>query len=117
MHAASGASEVDSWNLIVSETEKKFKQPVVNWAAMEGTEVADVCSEITNDDVNRALTYWYMKWLAKIAVEKNGILFSRSRIMDGHRFIVAADFHKTSVGKEVQLDLLTPVPAQNVAGD
>ena len=98
------------------EVSKKVLNLPTDGAAMEGTEVADVCSEITDDDVNRALTYWYKKWLAKIAVEKNGILFSRSRIMDGHRFIVAAGFHKTSVGKEVQLDLLTPVPAHNVAG-
>ena len=29
--------------------------------------------------------------------------------MDGHRFIMAAGFNKTSIGKEVQLDLMTPV--------
>ena len=37
-YAAFGASEVDSWNLIVSETEKKFKQPVVKqWTLWMGT--------------------------------------------------------------------------------
>ena len=110
------------------EVSKKVLNLPTDGAAMEGTDVADVCSEITDDDVKRALTYWYKKrseevkrfnkkdHIAKIAVEKNGILFSRSRIMDGHRFIVAAGFHKTSVGKEVQLELLTPVPVHNVAG-
>ena len=84
-------------------------------------EVVDVCSEITEEDVSNALAYWYKKGseevksfnkselITRIAVEKDGILYSRSRIMDGHRFIIAAGFNKTSLGKEVQLDLLTPV--------
>ena len=75
--------------------------------------VADVCSEISDDDVSNALAYWYRKGseevkkfnkpehIARIAVEKDGILYSRSRIMDGHRFIMAAGFNKTSIGKEV----------------
>ena len=81
----------------------------------------DVCSEITEVDVSNALAYWYKKGsrevknfnkpdlIARIAVERDGILYSRSRIMDGHRFIMAAGFNKTSLGKEVQLDLMTPV--------
>ena len=75
--------------------------------------VADVCSEISDDDVSNALAYWYRKGseevkkfnkpehIARIAVEKDGILYSRSRIMDDHRFIMAAGFNKTSIGKEV----------------
>ena len=70
-------------------------------------------------DVSNALAYWYKKGseevknfnkselINRIAIEKDGILYSR--IMDGHRFIIAAGFNKTSLGKEVQLDLLTPV--------
>ena len=84
-------------------------------------ETIDVCSELTEEDVSNALAYWYKKGsqevknfnkselIARIAVERDGILYSRSRIMDGHRFIMAAGFNKISLGKEVQLDLLTPV--------
>ena len=84
-------------------------------------ETIDVCSEITDGDVSNALVYWYKKGsnevkkfnkselVSRIAVERDGVLYSRSRIMDGHRFIMAAGFNKTSLGKEVQLDLMTPV--------
>ena len=103
------------------EVSKKVLNLPTDGAATGDFEEVDVCSEITDDDVNKALAYWYKKGsaevkrfnkkehIAKIAVEKDGILFSRSRIMDGHRFIVAAGFPKASIGKEVQLDLLTPV--------
>ena len=68
-----------------------------------------------------ALAYWYKKGsekvkkfnkselIARTAIEKDGILYSRSRIMNGHRFIIAAGLRKNSIGKEVQLDLLTPM--------
>ena len=73
-------------------------------------ETIDVCSEITDGDVSNALVYWYKKGsnevkkfnkselVSRIAVERDGVLYSRSRIMDGHRFIMAAGFNKTSLG-------------------
>ena len=103
------------------EISKKVLNLPTDGAALDDIDAIDVCSEITDDDVNRALAYWYKKGseevkrfnkkehIAKIAVEKDGILYSRSRIMDGHRFIVAAGLHKNSIGKEVQLNLFTPV--------
>ena len=58
---------------------------------------ADV--HITDEDISLALQYWCRKgsrevrkfnkrqFIEKAAVEKNGILFCKSRIMDGQRFI------------------------------
>ena len=68
---------------------------------------------IEEDDVQRALIYWYTKasnevkhfvkkeTVEKIAIEKNGILFAKSRIMDGQRLIQAAEFSSDSVGREI----------------
>ena len=76
---------------------------------------------ITDEDISRAMEYWYRKGtaevkefnkqelLSKIAVEKDGILFSRSRIMDGQRFVMTGGFDKDSLGLEVSLNLSTPV--------
>ena len=67
------------------------------------------------------MNYWFKKgsqevkhfnkkdMIDKIAVEKQGILFSRSRILDGQRFIIAGGFKHDSLGLEVQLNLTTPV--------
>ena len=60
----------------------------------------DVFVNLTDDDISLALNYWYKKGTAevkqfnkselvsRIAVERNGILFSRSRILEGQRFIM-----------------------------
>ena len=76
---------------------------------------------IEEDDVQRALIYWYTtatkevkhfvkkETLEKIAVEKCGILFARSRILDGQRLVQAAEFSGDSVGREIGLNLHTPV--------
>ena len=77
--------------------------------------------DINNEDISDALNYWFKKgteevkhfnkkeMIVKIAVEKKGILFSRSRILDGQRFIMAGGFKHDSLGSEVQLNLMTPV--------
>ena len=77
--------------------------------------------DINNEDISDALNYWFKKgsqevkhfnkkdMIDKIAVEKQGILFSRSRILDGQRFIIAGGFKHDSLGLEVQLNLTTPV--------
>lgn len=87
-------------------------------AAQDNNRVKVVLEE---DDVQRAMLYWYQKASAevkqfvkketveKIAVEKEGILFNRSRILDGQRLIQAAEFSEGSVGNEIGLNLLTPV--------
>ena len=47
--------------------------------------------------------------MSKIAVMKDGILFSRSRILDGRRYVKASGFPDESLGQEVNLNLMTPV--------
>ena len=81
----------------------------------------EVFVDLTDDDISLALEYWYKKGtlevkqfnkselVSRVAVERNGILFSRSRIMEGQRFIMTSEFDEDSVGQEVQLDLMTPV--------
>ena len=102
-------------------TKKILSIPTDAAVTDDEVETIDVSSELTEEDVSNALAYWYKKGsqevksfnkpelIARIAIERDGILYSRSRIMDGHRFIMAAGFNKTSLGKEVQLNLLTPV--------
>ena len=81
-----------------------------------------VCQiSINEDDVQRSLIYWYSKATAevkhfvrketveKIAVEKENILMSRSRILDGQRLIQAAELSEDGAGVEIGLNLLTPV--------
>ena len=77
--------------------------------------------DIDDEDISLALGYWYQKGskevtefnkkelLSRISVEKNGILYCRSRIMDGQRFVSAGGFEKDSLGLEVQLNMMTPL--------
>ena len=39
----------------------------------------------------------------------NGILYSRSRLDDSHRFVVAGDFPADSVGRELGLNMKAPL--------
>ena len=76
---------------------------------------------ISDDDINQALNYWYKKatleckqfnkpeLLAKLSVEKDGILFSRSRILEGQRFVLTGGFESSSLGLEVGLNVNTPL--------
>ena len=71
--------------------------------------------------VSLALQYWYKmgsrevtkfnkkEFIDRAAVERNGILFCRSRIMDGQRFIITGGFNANGLGSEVQLDMMTPM--------
>ena len=80
-----------------------------------------VVMHITDEDISMALEYWYTKgtrevikynkkeFLDKSAVLRNGILFCRSRIMDCQRFITAGGFPKTTLGKELGLNFMTPM--------
>ena len=77
--------------------------------------------EVDSVDIQRALVYWYSKasrevksnyspeYVAKVGVEKEGILFCRSRIIDGQRLLQAAEFSADSIGAEIGLHLLTPL--------
>ena len=42
-------------------------------------------------------------------MEKNGILFCRSRIMDWQRFIITGGLDEDILGNEVQLNMMTPM--------
>ena len=83
--------------------------------------LGEAFDDINEEDISRSLTYWFQKGtsevkqfnkkevIAKLAVEKKGILFSRSRILDGQRFLMAGGFKADSLGLEVQLNLMTPM--------
>ena len=83
--------------------------------------IGDAELDIDDEDISLALEYWYKKgskevvqfnkkeMVAKVAVEKESILYCRSRIMDGQRFISAGGFEKNSLGLEVQLNMMTPL--------
>ena len=70
---------------------------------------------VSDDDINQALNYWYRKatleckkfnkpeLLARISVEKDGILLSRSRILEGQRFVLAGGFDSSSLGLEYSI--------------
>jgi len=70
---------------------------------------------IDDEDIALALEYWYKlgskevekfnkkEFVLKAAVKKDGILFCRSRILDGQRFISTGGFKQNSLGMELQL--------------
>ena len=45
----------------------------------------------------------------KVSVERDGILFSKSRIMDGPRLLLTGDLVDSNILKEQNLNLWTPV--------
>ena len=112
-----------------AEGEKEYEESVSSWFAgiCWGAEKpfsnfkgrAGVC--ITDEDVSLALQYWYRvgsrevskfnkkEFIEKATVEKDGILFCKSRIMDGQRFIITGGFTEENLGNEIQLNLMTPM--------
>jgi hypothetical protein len=90
-------------------------------ASLKDSNTPNVAVNIDEKNISDALEYWYKKGslevkhfnkpelIARIAVEKDGILFSRSRILDGQRFVMAGGFSRDSLGLEVSLNLMTPV--------
>ena len=80
-----------------------------------------VTVRVSDIDVSRALVYWYSKateevkhfnkaeYVQRVGVEKEGILFCRSRIMDGQRFLQAGEFDDDDVGNDIGLNLMTPL--------
>ena len=83
--------------------------------------------QVDDEDVSRALVYWYSKateevWMyvkkdviKRSGVEKEGILFCRSRILDGQRFLKTGEFAEDNVGLDIGLHLLTPLVERNSA--
>ena len=82
---------------------------------------------LTDDDVSRSLSYLYKKgseevkefnkkdFVNKISIERNGILFLKSRILDGQRFQIAGGFENiNSFGLEqFGLNMAVPVLDRN----
>ena len=50
-----------------------------------------------------------MKFVRKVAVEKSGVLFAKSRILDSQRFQAAGGMEKFDTVAEYGIKLLTPV--------
>ena len=76
---------------------------------------------INEAEVKRAILYWVDKatWevksfnkketIERLGFEKEGILFCRSRIMDGQRFLQTGEFGEENFGLDIGLNLLTPL--------
>ena len=76
---------------------------------------------IAADDISHALYYLFSKataevkkfvkpeFLSKIAFEKNGILFSRSRLLDGQRFQEAGGLEDLHILDELNIREFTPI--------
>ena len=74
-----------------------------------------------DSDAARSLQYWYSKatqevekfvkpeTVARVGVKKNGVLYCRSRILDGQRVINAGDINLESLGAGIGLHLMTPL--------
>ena len=76
---------------------------------------------LTDDEISWSLNYLFMKgseevkqfqkpdFIKKISVEKNGVLFAKSRILDGQRFEVAGGLEGSTALEEMRINLMTPV--------
>ena len=53
--------------------------------------------------------------IKRTGVEKEGILFCRSRILDGQRFLKTGEFAEDNIGLDIGLHLLTPLVERNSA--
>ena len=116
----------------LQKVEKSYKMYSATFAGLcWGSEAAQAGAEtddnnkpkitFDDEDMSRALNYWYLKatgevekfvkpeTVAKLGVKKDGVLFCRSRILDGQRFLEAGHFEAESLGLEVGLSLMTPL--------
>ena len=99
----------------------KFFDTELFKALVADVEKAGGAKTIDDEDISDALAYWFLKGtqevkkfnkkelIDKIAIEKNNILFNRSRILDGQRFVLTGGFKEDSLGMEVQLNLMSPI--------
>ena len=77
--------------------------------------------KLNDEDLSDALSYWFLKgtnevkkfykkeFIDKLAIEKNDILYNRSRILDGQRLVVTGEFKAEFFDAFGQLNLMTPV--------
>ena len=76
---------------------------------------------VTDDDISRSMEYYFRvesnlvkkynkpDLLKKISVEKDGVLMSKSRILDGQRFQEAGGLEDLNIFGDYNLKLQTPV--------
>ena len=110
----------------VDKSFKMFPASFVNicWGSVKaGTPDGKQSDLITIEDVDitKSLNYWYTKataeviqfnkpeYIKKVGVMKDGILFCRSRIQNGRRFLQSGEFPTDSLGLEIGLNLMTPL--------
>ena len=72
-------------------------------------------------EISRALEYWFKKatrevkefnkkeTVERIGVERDEILYCKSRIMDGQKFLASGDFDQNALGIDINLNLWTPL--------
>ena len=103
---------------------KNFSASFICWGS-ERSGQDDVSDKprchLSSDDVSRSLDYWYKtatkevehfvkpETVARVGIKKDGVLYCRSRIMDGQRFLATGGFNEQSLGLEVGLSLMTPL--------
>ena len=105
---------------------KMFPASYITWGTEKDLSAPDGVqeppAEPSQDDLSRSLMYWMTKATAEViefnskevVMKKgvkgpNGILYSRSRLDDSHRFVVAGDFPADSVGRELGLNVKAPL--------
>ena len=108
------------------KTFKMFPACFITWGTEKPPNTPDgknePPAEPSHDDLSRALKYWMVKATKEViefndkevVMKKgvkgpNGVLYSRSRLDDSHRFIVAGDFPADSIGRELGLNVMAPL--------
>ena len=104
---------------------KTFSASFITWGTDKDHSSPDGRNDpifrLDNVDVSRSLDYWYRKatgeveefnkpdMINKIGIKHDGILYCRSRILDTQRLIVTGGFPADSIGKEIGLNMKTPL--------
>lgn len=106
------------------KTFKMFPASFINWGAVgagdpDGNQNPVVTVE--NEDIARGLKYWFRKGTAEViefnkpemikrmSVKDDDILYCKSRIQDGQRFLMTGEFPTDSLGLEIGLNMKTPL--------
>ena len=80
------------------------------------------CPEmLTEQDLSLSKEYFFRKGsqeviefnkeslVKKVTVKKDGVLFCRSRILEGQRFVITGGLENIDLGLDMQLNMMTPV--------
>ena len=112
----------DKAKLLPEDATAKFADVTVHTVEKVDEEIATkVTLTLTEAEIQRALVYWFEKatgevrhfykkeQIARLGVEKCGILFCRSRILTGQRFLQTGEFGEEDLGLDIGLNLWTPL--------